>query len=273
MLRIVTAAVLLSVLWPVTEVGPAWMFHLLVAAAVGLGTWECYRLLERRGARPLKSLGLVCALALVWSASGLRPSLDVLLPLAVITVATPVVAFWRRPDPEAMLAATWSTLLPVVLVGLSLSFLSRLRAVPGEDGKDLVYLLFFCVILADTAAFYVGTMIGRHRMAPRISPKKSWEGALGGVAASVAGALVASVWFFTRLTLADAVVLGLVLGLASILGDLTESMVKRASGAKDSSWLLPGHGGVLDRTDSLLFSAPVLYYYYAHHLLGLAGAG
>jgi phosphatidate cytidylyltransferase len=94
-----------------------------------------------------------------------------------------------------------------------------------------------------------------------LSPKKTWEGALGGVAASVGGALLAHVWFYQRLPIPHAIVLGILLGVAGILGDLAESMVKRAAGVKDSARTLPGHGGFLDRTDSLLFSAPVLYYY------------
>ena len=99
-------------------------------------------------------------------------------------------------------------------------------------------------------------------MAPRLSPNKSWEGAIGGLAAAIGGGLLAHFWFFQRLPLVHAVVLGLLLGSAGIVGDLVESMIKRAAGAKDSSRLLPGHGGIMDRLDSLMFASPVLYYYY-----------
>jgi phosphatidate cytidylyltransferase len=105
-------------------------------------------------------------------------------------------------------------------------------------------------------------------MAPVVSPKKTWEGAAGGVLGSVAGALVAHAWFFNRLPVGHAVALGVLLCGAGILGDLAESMLKRAAGVKDSSALLPGHGGVLDRVDSLLVAAPVLYYYWGVFLAG-----
>ena len=102
-------------------------------------------------------------------------------------------------------------------------------------------------------------------MSPRaraISPNKSWEGAIGGLAGSLLGALLGHFWFFQELPLHHAIILGLLLGCAAILGDLVESMVKRAARMKDSSSLIPGHGGVLDRIDSLLLASPVLYYYY-----------
>jgi phosphatidate cytidylyltransferase len=125
-----------------------------------------------------------------------------------------------------------------------------------------------CVTLSDTGAYYAGSAFGSHRMAPVISPKKSWEGVAGGVIGSLIGALLGHFWFFQRLPLAHALALGVVLCAAGILGDLGESMLKRTAGVKDSSALLPGHGGVLDRVDSLLVAAPVLYYYWMVFLAG-----
>jgi phosphatidate cytidylyltransferase len=126
----------------------------------------------------------------------------------------------------------------------------------------LLLLVLVCVIFTDVAAYYVGSNLGRHALAPRLSPKKSWEGAVGGLLASVGGAVLAHLWFFQRLPLGHAIALGLILGVAAIMGDLAESLVKRAAGVKDSSSLIPGHGGLLDRADSLLFAGPLLYYYY-----------
>ncbi len=116
----------------------------------------------------------------------------------------------------------------------------------------------------------MGTAVGKRAMAPVISPNKSWEGAGAGVAASVLGALIAHFWFYQRLPLFHALLLGGALGMTAVLGDLAESMVKRSAGIKDSSHLLPGHGGVLDRMDSLLFAGPFLYYYYHWFLQGTA---
>jgi phosphatidate cytidylyltransferase len=137
-----------------------------------------------------------------------------------------------------------------------------------ERGRDLLILLLVCTAFADTAAYYFGSAFGRKRLAPAVSPGKSWEGVFGGLAASVFGGLLAHFWFYRGLPIVHAVALGILLGASGILGDLAESMIKRAAGAKDSSGLLPGHGGLLDRADSLLFSGPVLYYYYRVFLEG-----
>ena len=184
------------------------------------------------------------------------------LPVAAITVATMVLTMLRRDDPPAMLDAASATLFPFLLVGLTLAYAVGLRAVDDRAGRDLPLLLLLSLAASDSAALYVGRALGRHRLAPRLSPKKSVEGAVAGLLAAVLAAFVARWTFYTRLPALHCVVLGLLLGAAGIAGDLTESMVKRATGAKDSSTLLPGHGGLLDRADSLLFTAPVLYYYY-----------
>jgi phosphatidate cytidylyltransferase len=174
----------------------------------------------------------------------------------------------RRQAPEEMLDAVMTTFFPLLFIGLPFAFVVGLRVIPGENGPDLLLLAMVCVTLSDAGAYYVGSAFGTHRMAPVVSPKKSWEGAAGGVLGSLAGALVAHVWFFQRLPLWHAMALGILLCAAGISGDLAESMLKRAVGVKDSSALLPGHGGVLDRIDSLLVAAPVLYYYWIVFLAG-----
>jgi phosphatidate cytidylyltransferase len=268
MLRLATAFVLAPLLWLLIREGPRTLFFALTIPVIALACWECYRMLEIKGARPFKWIGVLAGVAVAWSFVDLVPHFALPVPLISLSVLTVSMAMWRRNDPAEMLDTSVFTVFPVVFVGLALAYLVGLRGMPGEDGQDLLLLLFFCVILADTAAFYVGTALGRTRMAPRLSPKKSWEGAIGGLAASVVGGLVAHAWFYQRLAVGHAVALGLIIGATAILGDLAESMLKRAVGVKDSSNLLPGHGGVLDRTDSLLFSAPVLYYYYRFFLQG-----
>jgi phosphatidate cytidylyltransferase len=122
-------------------------------------------------------------------------------------------------------------------------------------------LLLTTIMTGDSAALFVGTAVGRHKMAPRISPGKTWEGLAGGLAGSVAGALVVRQVALRWLPLSHAVVLALLVALAGTAGDLAESLLKRWAGVKDSGALFPGHGGMLDRLDSLLMGAPVLYYY------------
>ena len=266
MRRVLTAAVLIALLVTAIE----WLgsgFSVVFAAIVVLaGTWECLRLCERAGGRPLKGLAMLTALALAWSATGSEPRLDSLAVLWGGIALTLILVMWQESEPSKMLVNALHTLFPVVFVAFGLSYLVRLGEVGREWGRDLLYLLFVCVALADTAAFFVGSAIGKHRMAPSISPKKSWEGAVGGLTGSLLGGLAAHFWFFQELALVHALVLGVTLGLLGILGDLAESMLKRAVGAKDSSSLLPGHGGVLDRVDSLLFAGPFLYYYYLYVL-------
>jgi len=144
-------------------------------------------------------------------------------------------------------------------IGFTLGHLLLTRALP-----DGIFLIFFVVLVTwagDTGAYYAGMSMGRTPLAPRISPNKTVEGLLGGCLLAVVMALIARAWFIPSFTILDAVVLGLVLTLVGLIGDLSESMFKRSAGVKDSGGLIPGHGGVLDRLDSLLLTAPTYYYY------------
>ena len=262
MQRVFTAFILVVGLLLVVKKTPILVFEILFGAVILIGVMEAYELLGRSGFRPCRFLGLLASLALVWMASSFAPEVHLELPLVAAVILILVIPLFIRREPEEMLTASMSTLFPVFCFAYMLSYLIAIRNLPGETGADLLLLLFICVTFSDTGAFFIGTLFGKHRMAPGISPKKSWEGAAGGLVAAVAGGLVAHLWFYRALPLSHAVILGLILGGLAILGDLAESMLKRATGSKDASTLLPGHGGVLDRLDSLIFSAPVLYYYY-----------
>jgi phosphatidate cytidylyltransferase len=121
---------------------------------------------------------------------------------------------------------------------------------------------FFLVLMgADAGAYYIGRALGKHKLAPSISPGKTWEGVVGGLVAALAMATLAHFWFFRELPLRYALPLAAVMMVVGILGDLAESALKRGAGAKDAANLLPGHGGLLDRLDSLLFNAPLIYYF------------
>jgi phosphatidate cytidylyltransferase len=130
------------------------------------------------------------------------------------------------------------------------------------EGYKLVYFLLLVVWLGDTGAYYVGRTFGKHKLSPRISPKKTIEGLLGGVAASIITALVIHFTFFPKFPLVHAIIAGVILSVAGVIGDLAESMWKRSAAVKDSGTLIPGHGGFLDRFDSILFTAPILYCYW-----------
>ena len=152
------------------------------------------------------------------------------------------------------------TVLGVAWVGAGLGFLLLIRDIP-EFGFWALMAVLFTVFAADTGAFFVGRTLGRHQLAPAISPAKSWEGLVGGLVAAV---LVAFLILYRDrddfLTIPESLLLGLVIALASVLGDLFESAVKRDLKVKDSGRLLGGHGGILDRVDSLLWAGPAAYY-------------
>jgi len=270
MTRLVTAAVLAPLLWVTIKLAAPWVFVGVASAVILAASWECYRMLRSGGAEPLVTLGLLATAALLASFALPDPRFAPGHVLTGAVLAAMALAMVRRATPRQMLDALGSTMLPVLLVGATMGYVLVLRRAPGADGSDLVLLLFLCVICGDTLAYYVGSLLGRHRMAPIISPRKSWEGFAGAIAGSIGGALVAHAWFYQRLPLGHAIALGLVLALAGVLGDLAESVVKRACGVKDSSTVLPGHGGWFDRTDSLLFAAPILYHYHVAFLRGLA---
>jgi phosphatidate cytidylyltransferase len=159
-------------------------------------------------------------------------------------------------------------LFGVLYLPLLLGHLSLLRGLPF--GREWIFLVLLIVMAGDTAAYFTGVSLGRRKLYPAISPNKSIEGALGGLVGSLAGALVARFGFFPALTVLDCLFLGLFLGVLGQLGDLFESMLKRSFGVKDSGTIIPGHGGILDRLDSLLFAFPPAYYY---ALLRFGGGG
>jgi phosphatidate cytidylyltransferase len=153
----------------------------------------------------------------------------------------------------------------VVGLGLHLVLVRRL-----ESGLEWFAILMIIVIAADSGAYFAGRAFGKHKLYEKVSPKKTWEGVFGGMAAAVAALYVVRGTFFTELSAVDCVVLGIFVSMTSVIGDLAESLLKRAVDVKDSGAIMPGHGGVLDRTDSILFGAPVIYLYVTHCLGVLA---
>lgn len=155
---------------------------------------------------------------------------------------------------EAALLLMGLLYVPVLLVHLV-----WLHGLP--DGVKWIFLLLIIVMSGDTAAFYTGCNLGKRKLYPIVSPNKSIEGAIGGLLGSLVGTFLAKGVFFPQLTVIDCFVLALVAGMLGQIGDLFESLLKRSFGVKDSGVIIPGHGGILDRLDSILFAAPVVYYY------------
>jgi phosphatidate cytidylyltransferase len=179
--------------------------------------------------------------------------------LVVATLALLVAMLFSSSPIEHRLKDTTITLFGVLYVGLTLNTLVSTRSLPA--GELFVFFVALVTWAADTGAYYAGTLWGTHLLAPSVSPKKTVEGVLGGMALATGVAFLAHAWFLPQLSLWDPLVLGVLLTGSGLLGDLCESAIKRSVGVKDSGGILPGHGGMLDRLDSLLFTAPTFYYY------------
>ena len=281
-LRLLSAAVGIPVLFAAIWYGDVWLV-LLVAIAALLGLAEFYRLAPgpsrglaaSAGARPAATLGFLWALALVLAApaaAGDGPSLllsdqphlflTVLAGGLLATLAWSI--FSRREAALKDVAAGWAfTVAGALYVGL-LAYALMLRYVgdgpPFTEGRNWLLFAVFTTFATDTGAFFVGRLIGKRPLAPTISPKKSQEGALAGLVAAVGAALALGALLDLPAAAWQQAMVGLVVGVVAQVGDLAESMLKRSAGAKEAGGLIPGHGGVLDRLDSLLFALPVVYY-------------
>src|SRR6185295_11748482 len=230
------ASILIQSLW--------WVFLLLAVAAMVLGLWEFYLLAKRLQLKPDPAAGYIAGAAIITISVNNDIQVNVLLVqfvIIVLTAGTLIAAMLRGAPFDKMIASVGATILGVLYIPLL--------------GSHLV------MMGGDTGAYYVGRALGKRKLAPSISPGKTWEGAFGGLAAALAMATLAHFWFFRELPLKYTLPLAALMTVVGIFGDLAESALKRGAGAKDAANLLPGHGGILDRLDSLLFNAPLIYYF------------
>jgi len=260
MRRILTALLLIPPLLAIILLAPPWVFLLLAESVALAAVYEFFEIAKRRGYRPYHATGyLAAALATASFYPGLPDGQWVLL---FLLVAAGTAAVCRaNPNPHTLgeaavtvLGATYAGLLTGSMVGLRLS-------PPDAVGRSWIFFLLLVVMVGDTAALYVGRAIGRRPLARVLSPKKTVEGFVGQVVFSVGTAAAIGPVLIPGLDELHAATLGIVLALLGAVGDLFESLLKRSAGIKDASSLFPGHGGILDRLDSLLFSAPALLFY------------
>ncbi|MEP7272924.1 MAG: phosphatidate cytidylyltransferase [Acidobacteriota bacterium] len=264
MARVLTAVVLLPILFAAIWLGGPVYFSALAALGIVLGLVEYYSLTQKVGARSGYVLGLAATAALVAAFYTGRNELigPILAALVIIELISQLLG---NRDLPSTLTGSAATVFGVLYVGLLGGYIIALRVIedPRPQIPEKLLTLFFIVVFAgDTGAYYTGRLIGRHRLAPRISPAKTVEGAIGGLLGNLLAAFVAHLTFFPELPLKHIAPLSLAMGVGGILGDLCESMLKRGAQTKDASQLIPGHGGLLDRLDSMLFNAPLLYFYY-----------
>lgn len=293
MKRVLTAVVLVPLVLLVVFRAPLWLFALMVAGIVVLALHEYLGVLRSYGTQPVGAASYILAVAIVLGTlSSVDGRISAYVPFLFTTwvfgawhifLIFPLIfgipLVFRRELRGALPAAAGSA-FGVIYVSASLALLIPMRHDPFRN--ILIIFILFSVWAGDTAAFYVGRSLGRHKLAPAVSPKKSWEGAVASVVASI---IVAWLVFhfsaglrslFTKpelsfyspvrespgqVGLLHIVVLGILTNVAAQFGDLFESALKRGAGLKDSGTLLPGHGGILDRIDALLFAIPVVWYY------------
>jgi phosphatidate cytidylyltransferase len=262
--RVLVAAILLPLGIAAILAGGLW-FALVGLVILCLAVWEYATLFEASGLRPARAV-LIGGVAAILAARylGGHDYDDWLFPLLVlVAMAVHLLAYERGRDQAATdFAVTLSGLFYIGLLG---SYLVLLRALP--NGEWWMLLALPSLWVADSAAYFLGTRFGRHKLAPRLSPHKSWEGYISGIVFGTLGAplllLLYQRWGLPSLpafNYANAALLGFFMSLLPTLGDLGESMIKRQVGAKDSGTILPGHGGMFDRIDSWLWALPISYY-------------
>jgi len=248
---------------------PPVVFLGLLSAAVALAADELLAMARGAGVAvgrwiPLAMLFAVLIGSWCWGVTGMAAT------AVAAVIILPTVQLGHARSPEGGFAGTAAACTTVLYVGLCGACLGWLRILPeGDLGIRLLFFFLATIWVGDSGAYYVGSRLGRHRMTPRISPNKTWEGLAGGAAASFVAAAVSKLVFGLPWSWGHMAALAAILAVAAPVGDLIESQFKRDTKVKDSSTLIPGHGGFLDRTDSLLYAAPpVLGYLLAVGLIG-----
>lgn len=264
LVRVLAGLVLIPLVLVVNHLGGA-VFAVFVALLAAIGSREFNAMFADTIPAGMRSVGILGS-ALICLAFHFG-SLEGGTLVATLLLAAVLVGGLMRQDRESFASAASMSLMGLVYTGWLLGFLVLLRdmgggpAGPENAGRDYVLLVLILTWSYDTLAYLGGSFLGRHRLFTRISPSKTVEGTLIGIAGSIAAALVSRMTFAGYFGWAEAVTLGLLMGVATQAGDLIESMFKRSARAKDSSHLIPGHGGVLDRTDSLSLTGPMFYLY------------
>lgn len=266
MKRVLTAVILIPLVLLLVFKGPFWLITLATAAVAGLAVWEYLVLADALGAKTPRIVVVGCSAAL-FACVFFRPEYTAPL-LGCLSFVLFILCAFRSPLPRVLPDTAYSV-FGLLYVGLSLTAIPLLSA--QENGSSLLVFLFFVVWTGDVVALYVGRAFGRRKLAPSISPNKTWEGSAGSVLGSVLITLILIVlsgvlmkhgvdWLSYPGSIFRWLGLAVLLNVAAQVGDLIESAVKRGAGVKDSGTLLPGHGGILDRIDALLLAAPVLWW-------------
>jgi phosphatidate cytidylyltransferase len=266
-LPILIASIVLPYFFP-TEPLARIPFVVIALIALILGMYEFFSMTKKMELKADAGAGILASailfLAFLFDAPAKMDNFfGIALTASIFIVLIPQ-AFRFKADFSKMLAGTGVTLLGVFylfflgghLVALRMTFENRPLL-----SCQLLFFFFLVIWISDAGAYYTGRLLGRRKLAPKISPGKTWEGCAGGMIAALGAGALAAYTFFPELPLQASLPLAAVMNILAVLGDLTESAIKRGAGTKDAASFLPGHGGFLDRLDSLLFNAPLLYYF------------
>jgi len=262
--------IIVGILFIPTIILLAWLGNVslffFVSLLVLTGLWEYYRISSTKDISPNMIIGMVAGVVLcldAWLGMGNRA----MLILTILILLTTSVEIFRNRAHSAILN-TATTVFGVIYVGWLSCHLISIRSIPSSfenltdmDGVYMLLLAFIIPWFCDTAAYFSGKVLGRHKLIPKISAGKTFEGAIGGIIGTVIGLLALRSSFFSFLSPLHCIIMGVIGSIIAQIGDIAESLLKRDADVKDSSQLIPGHGGVLDRFDSVLFAAPFVYYY------------
>jgi len=263
-LPIIIASIVLPAYFPETM----WLFVAIAGFALAAGLFEFYSLTKKLELKADAAIGYLGAAALfigfVFDAPAKAPDLLILTIVAAVIAVLITQMFRFRKDFTKMLTGIGVTLFGVFYVAFLGGFLVATRVgfeTPANLSTHLLAFFFLVIFGSDAGAYFAGRALGKHKLAPAISPGKTVEGLIGGIVAAAGFAALSTWWFFPELPYKWSIPLAIVLAVVGLLGDLCESAMKRGSNTKDAASILPGHGGLLDRLDSLLFGAPILYYF------------
>jgi phosphatidate cytidylyltransferase len=256
--RTLTAVVLLGAVFAVVQYAPDWAFFLFGQAFFVAALLEFYNLARRNGLWPQRALGVGMALLVSLAFFVRSIPLDAVLFGGLLVAGFYFVLTFNSPEKLPHFPASFAiTAVGMLYISFPLNFLYRIRT---ETGPFYLYFLFAVIFLGDTGAFFIGKLFGRNKMTPVASPNKTWEGSAGGFLFAVGGSVLARFVLLPTIPLGTAVLTALVVHAAAQASDPLESLFKRAVGVKDSSNALPGHGGFLDRIDSLILAGPLFYF-------------
>jgi phosphatidate cytidylyltransferase len=266
--RVLSAIIIVPILLASIWFSNPW-FSIVVAIAALLGVIEFYAMVDRTGWQPLAIFGTLWTLFFIFNAyyapKYSSNNIYILVTSALIASAVALSLVWvlfLRSSSKKVMISWAASMAGIFYMGWLLSYWVLIMNHYGGDwnGRNWVLIALFSTFAVDTAAYFIGRTWGRHKMAPTVSPGKTWEGAIGGLVGALVAVIALALLLNVDISYGEMVILGVLIAVFAQLGDLAESKLKRSMGVKEASNLIPGHGGILDRLDSIVFTGVVVYY-------------